>query len=169
MTSQQDWVKIKTWDDLNTYADRVAGAVGICVLNILSSDRSQKTTDYAIPMGRCVQYLNILRDIEEDYAEKRIYVPQEFLEKNLISTQNSWKASDLELVRKELFQRASSFHESANAFSWACLPAEIMVGIYFYGAKKYWKYGKIKKLSRLEKSKAALASLAHFMSSRRPA
>lgn len=165
------FVKIETWSELENYADHVAGAVGYCVLQILSEQVHDQTDAYSRALGRCVQYINILRDIESDWKEHRLYIPREFLSSHEI-LMNEEKIADEESllkIRHELHQRALEEFHSVRPFSWSCLPAEIMAGIYLYAAKKYWLFGRSRKLSKAEKSKAAFQSLLQFSISRRPA
>ncbi|KJV08969.1 hypothetical protein VZ95_14385 [Elstera litoralis] len=59
--------------DLALYCDRVAGAVGELILAALGVDDPA----LAQAAGRALQLTNILRDLEADAAQGRIYLPQE--------------------------------------------------------------------------------------------
>ncbi len=64
---------------LDLYCDRVASAVGRLSVRIFGlSDRNGK--DLAHHLGRALQKTNILRDIDEDAAMGRLYLPRENLE-----------------------------------------------------------------------------------------
>ncbi len=64
---------------LDLYCDRVASAVGRLSVRIFGlSERNG--TDLAHHLGRALQKTNILRDIDEDAAMGRLYVPSENLE-----------------------------------------------------------------------------------------
>lgn len=168
VTSNRDWIEFESWNQLLNYADRVASAVGLLVLNILEGQHPQ-ISDYANPMGRCVQLLNIMRDLESDLREHRVYIPREFLEERGISPRGPWSHDQKQMMRAALYQRANQYYKSARAFSWSCLPAELMVGIYRFAARKYWFKGQSRKLSRFEKFWAAWISFVYFVISRRPA
>jgi 15-cis-phytoene synthase len=66
------------WDDLNQYCDRVAGAVGLLSARIFGRI-SPATLEYAIHLGRALQYTNIIRDVGDDARKGRIYIPAESL------------------------------------------------------------------------------------------
>jgi phytoene synthase len=64
---------------LDAYCDRVAGAVGLQSVRIFAC-RDSKADAYAIATGRALQLTNILRDIAEDAADGRLYLPREALD-----------------------------------------------------------------------------------------
>ena len=69
----------ETFDDLNAYCYRVAGAVGLCCLHIWGF-HDDRAIAAAIDCGTAFQLTNILRDLAEDSAMGRIYLPQEDLQ-----------------------------------------------------------------------------------------
>lgn len=70
--------EIETFDDLRTYCYRVASTVGLLVVRLLGC-RSPQALEYAETLGIAVQITNILRDVAEDAASGRIYLPREDL------------------------------------------------------------------------------------------
>ncbi len=64
--------------DLDTYCDLVASAVGRLSVNIFGMERETGLA-LAYHLGRALQLTNILRDIDEDAAIGRVYVPLEAL------------------------------------------------------------------------------------------
>lgn len=154
-----EWIEMESWDQLDSYCKGVACDVGEGVLKILGAHGSEATS-YAWNLGRCVQYLNILRDLESDFAENRIYVPKTYLQQHFITKANFLEK--LPSIREELFTRAQSFRESAQAFSSACLVAELMSNMYLRAAKKYWRHGVQKRLSAFQKAKYALIDMIRF-------
>ncbi|MGE4064377.1 MAG: presqualene diphosphate synthase HpnD [Rhodospirillaceae bacterium] len=63
--------------ELDLYCDCVAGAVGrLCVHIFEEAEAGQKVADC---LGRALQLTNILRDVEEDAAIGRLYLPRELL------------------------------------------------------------------------------------------
>lgn len=60
--------------DLDLYCDRVAGAVGILIL-CLCGFPPPALAGFAESAGRALQYTNILRDLAEDAARGRCYLP----------------------------------------------------------------------------------------------
>ena len=68
----------ETFDELYRYCYRVAGVVGLIMLKIFGSS-SPAAEDRAAKLGIAMQLTNILRDIREDYAQGRIYLPRQEL------------------------------------------------------------------------------------------
>ena len=67
------------WEDLDLYCDRVAGAVGLLSARIFG-EVNQATLDYALLLGRALQYTNIIRDVGDDARRGRIYIPVQALQ-----------------------------------------------------------------------------------------
>ena len=63
---------------LDLYCDRVASAVGRLSVNVFGMPR-EDGVDLAHHLGRALQLTNILRDIDEDAALGRLYLPREGL------------------------------------------------------------------------------------------
>lgn len=63
------------WPALDLYCHRVAAAVGLLSIRIFGC-RHPHSADYAEALGRAFQLTNILRDVREDAARGRIYLPQ---------------------------------------------------------------------------------------------
>jgi phytoene synthase len=72
--------RYQTFDDLYQYCYRVASITGLMCIEIFTY-RSPRTREYAVNLGIALQLTNILRDIKEDAARGRIYLPQEDLER----------------------------------------------------------------------------------------
>jgi phytoene synthase len=76
---------------LSDYARRVAGAVGVLSCRIFGAP-DEATRDFAIYLGETLQITNILRDIDEDAALDRLYLPLDIVKSAGISTDGSAKA-----------------------------------------------------------------------------
>jgi phytoene synthase len=63
---------------LDLYCDRVASAVGRLSVKVFGLD-DQNGRDLAHHLGRALQLTNILRDVDEDAAIGRLYLPREAL------------------------------------------------------------------------------------------
>ena len=63
---------------LDLYCDRVAAAVGRLSVRVFG-DESETAQEVAHALGRALQLTNILRDVDEDAARGRLYLPREFL------------------------------------------------------------------------------------------
>ncbi|HEY1587458.1 MAG TPA: squalene/phytoene synthase family protein, partial [Polyangia bacterium] len=73
--------RYETWDELRLYCYRVASAVGLMCVEIFGYTPAQvdAVRRYAIDLGIALQLTNILRDVAEDAARGRIYLPAEDL------------------------------------------------------------------------------------------
>lgn len=69
-----------TFAELSDYCYHVAGAVGLCCIHIWGF-RDERALQPAIDCGLAFQLTNILRDLGEDAAMGRIYLPAEDLER----------------------------------------------------------------------------------------
>ncbi len=65
--------------ELQSYCRKVAGAVGRLAVRIFG-DGSTAASQLADLQGEALQYTNILRDVTEDAARGRLYLPRELLE-----------------------------------------------------------------------------------------
>ena len=73
-------VRMESMDDLLRYCRRVAGAVGMLCIPIFGLVRSP-APGFAVTLGNAFQLTNILRDIKEDLAINRLYIPSHLLRK----------------------------------------------------------------------------------------
>ncbi len=64
--------------ELDLYCDRVAAAVGRLSVRVFG-DAGAAAQDVAHALGRALQLTNILRDVAEDAARGRLYLPREYL------------------------------------------------------------------------------------------
>ena len=66
--------------ELELYCHRVASVVGLLSIEIFGY-QNPACRDYAIQLGKALQLTNILRDVKNDAARGRIYLPQTELKK----------------------------------------------------------------------------------------
>ena len=64
-----------SFDELLGYCRKVAGAVGVACVAVYGSDDVER----AETLGVALQLINILRDVREDWALGRVYLPQDEL------------------------------------------------------------------------------------------
>jgi phytoene synthase len=104
-----------TFADLYRYCYRVASAVGLSCIHIWGF-RHDRAKSYAESAGIALQLTNILRDLGEDAARGRVYLPREDLDRF------GYSVDDLEQGRRgERFrdlmrfqvERARSYYEAA--------------------------------------------------------
>jgi len=71
-TDAAERVRLPDDEALERYCRRVAGAVGVLSIHIFGAPEA---TEFAVTLGRTLQLVNVLRDIDEDAAMDRVYVP----------------------------------------------------------------------------------------------
>jgi phytoene synthase len=129
--------------DITTYADlpalerycyRVASCVGILCIGIFG-DSSEPAQRYAHHLGLALQYTNILRDVGEDAARERVYLPIDLLERHGLSERDALRCTyDRRFLA--MAREFADIAESEYQLAWAelakiqdlrpLLPAEIM-------------------------------------------
>jgi presqualene diphosphate synthase len=77
MDAAQD-IRAPDWATLDLYCDRVASAVGRLSVRVFGMGE-QDGIELAHHLGRALQLTNILRDLDEDAATGRLYLPREAL------------------------------------------------------------------------------------------
>jgi phytoene synthase len=75
---RQDLLRARfdTFDDLREYCRRVAGVVGLASICVWGYEGGEHTEALAIDRGIAFQLTNILRDLREDSANGRTYIPR---------------------------------------------------------------------------------------------
>ena len=106
-----------TFDDLRVYCYRVASAVGLISIEIFGY-QNPATKLYAERLGIAFQLTNIIRDVKEDAARNRIYLPLEDLRRFGVTEeeilQSVHTAGFNELMEFETM-RARDFYRDADA------------------------------------------------------
>jgi phytoene synthase len=109
-------VVYRTFDDLYQYCYHVASVVGLVCIRIFGY-RDPVAEQYAERLGIAFQLTNILRDVKEDAAMSRIYLPQEDLERFGVTPAELGSGVPMEKLRPLLaFEaaRAREFYLSAD-------------------------------------------------------
>ena len=73
-----DTTRYERFDDLVQYCRRVASAVGLICIRIFGC-QDDRACAYALNLGVALQLTNILRDVKDDLARGRVYLPLEDL------------------------------------------------------------------------------------------
>ena len=158
-----------TFDELSMYCYRVASTIGLISIEIFGY-HNPSAREYAVNLGKALQMVNILRDLESDARRGRLYLPQEDLERFGIRPAEIMEArySDpfIELMQFEC-DRARGFFDAARK---ALAPedrrpmvaAEIMGAIYWrvlgrIRERRYNVFGERVRISRPLKFWTALA------------
>lgn len=155
-------------DELAAYTRRVAGAAGQLSMPVFGAPKGQASDDFAISLGDALQLTNILRDVEEDAEEGRLYLPRELLEKHScpLRPEAIAAAPGLPSVRGEIAAMArakfAAAREALKNLDWRVLrPALLMMGVYERYLDKMmargWANGQPRvTLSKLEKAAIAM-------------
>uniref|UniRef100_UPI00262CC521 phytoene/squalene synthase family protein n=1 Tax=uncultured Anoxybacillus sp. TaxID=263860 RepID=UPI00262CC521 len=77
----------ETFSQLLRYCYCVASTVGLMLLPILAPNKRKQLNESAIALGEAMQLTNILRDVGEDMARGRIYLPREWMKLYGVSEQ----------------------------------------------------------------------------------
>jgi phytoene synthase len=120
-----DTPRYATFAELYGYCYRVASAVGLACIHVWGF-AGERAKSYAESAGVAFQLTNILRDLGEDAARGRVYLPQEDLDRF------GYRADDLALGRRDgrfrglmRFQaeRARSYYDAAEPLAGLLAPA----------------------------------------------
>jgi phytoene synthase len=125
-----------SWDELDLYCDRVASAVGRLSVRAFG-DASENADLVAYHLGRALQLTNILRDLAEDAARGRLYLPRNYLTEAGVPLEPAAALASRSLkdVCTRLADDAALHFDSADAFMAKCdrramRPAQVMSATY---------------------------------------
>lgn len=96
------------FDELVPYCRRVGGSIGRLAVGVFGARERTRALDLADRLGVAFQLTNILRDVGEDLAAGRVYLPQEDLDRF---------GCDLAAPSPDAFARLVRF-EAARADTW---------------------------------------------------
>ncbi len=134
-----DGREYRTFSELAEYCDRVASAVGLACIHVWGF-RGTGAFPAAQSCGRAFQLTNILRDLREDAARGRVYLPQEELDRFGYSPEDLVRGvADERFDRLMAFQieRARlSYREGAELFDWLERPGRRIFGMM---TDTYWR------------------------------
>ena len=104
----------ETFDDLRTYCYRVAGVIGLASIYIWGFEGGEETEELAVERGVAFQLTNILRDLREDAARGRLYLPRAEMREMGVSQEDVTSGRDGEAFERFMrFQidRAESIYQ----------------------------------------------------------
>jgi len=107
-------VQYKTFEDLQLYCYRVASVVGLVCIHVFGY-RDPEAEPLAERCGLAFQLTNIIRDVKEDAAMGRVYLPEEDLAKFGLSALDLLAAPDLPRLRPLLNMEADRAREFYKA------------------------------------------------------
>jgi phytoene synthase len=143
-----DIKRYENLEALEKYCYHVASVVGLLSIEIFGC-KNPACRDYAVCLGRALQFTNILRDVRTDAARGRIYLPQSELEKFSVTEDeilNSRYSDRYFALAGSIAERAKNFYRLAQK----ALPPEdrkAMVAAELMGSV-YWRL-----LQKLERGK----------------
>jgi phytoene synthase len=143
-----DIKRYENFERLELYCYRVASVVGLLSIGVFGC-QNPACRDYAIYLGKALQFTNILRDVRTDAERGRIYLPQSELKRFNVSEEDilNFKYSDrFHALAANVAERAINFYRLARQ----TLPAEdrrAMVAAELMGSV-YWQL-----LQKLERRK----------------
>lgn len=108
--------RFQTFTELADYCYLVAGAVGLCCIHIWGF-RGDEAIPRAIDCGTAFQLTNILRDVGEDAAAGRVYLPAEDLQRFDVTVEDliAQRCDDrFRALMTFEAERAKSFYASAE-------------------------------------------------------
>lgn len=108
--------------ELRLYCRRVAGAVGLLSIRCFGA-REPEAVGLAVALGEAMQLTNILRDLGEDAADGRLYLPSDLLDRHVITARDPEAVLDdpgLPAVCRDLAGLARSRYAEARALVERC-------------------------------------------------
>src|SRR4051812_25800942 len=130
--------RYQTYEELDQYCYRVASVVGLLSIEIFGY-QNPACREYAIHLGKALQFTNILRDVKTDAERGRIYLPSSEMERCNVSAEEIFRSEypkhyfDL---GRSVAQRARYFYNLAHetlpaADRKSMVAAELMGSVYW--------------------------------------
>jgi 15-cis-phytoene synthase len=131
-------VRYRTFEELSLYCYRVASTIGLISIEIFGY-QNPRARKYAANLGMALQLVNILRDVEGDARQGRIYLPEEDLERFGVQPESLLEGRPsgrfLELMKFESQRARNHFAQARQALPpedrRSLVAAEIMGALYW--------------------------------------
>jgi phytoene synthase len=104
------------YNELDLYCYRVASVVGLLSIEVFGY-RNPRCRDYAVHLGRALQFTNILRDVRVDALRGRIYLPISELSRYQVTPDeilNGVYSDRYRALAQSVAQRARGFYLNAR-------------------------------------------------------
>ena len=139
----QATVTITSMEECKQYMYGSADIIGLILCSLCNISNEAK--EYAALLGSCMQYVNFIRDIGEDYSKNRQYIPITNMPFSNLSKQEVMKYPHefKQFIRKNLDMYFSWFQQARKGFYY--LPKNMLIPIntaaqgYHYIAQKLYK------------------------------
>lgn len=127
-----------TYEELEVYCYRVASVVGLLSIEVFGY-QNRACRDYAVLLGKALQFTNILRDVRTDAEAGRIYLPLEELSRFQVTADeilHGQYSSRFRTLAGSVAQRAREFYRQARQSlpaedRRAMIAAELMAAVYW--------------------------------------
>ncbi|MFI5179280.1 MAG: phytoene/squalene synthase family protein [Vicinamibacterales bacterium] len=137
-----------TFDELFEYCRRVASAVGLVCIRLFGCT-NLRAEEYALNLGVALQLTNILRDVKDDLAKGRVYLPLDDLAAHGVKVDDLAAGVMTDGVRRLMAfesQRAREFYRRAvdarpPEDRGRLVAAEIMRAVYFETLRRIERCG----------------------------
>ena len=175
-------LRYENFEELELYCYHVASVVGLLSIEIFGY-QNQACREYAVYLGKALQLTNILRDVKNDAARGRIYLPMAELKKFQVSEAdvlNSRYSENYAALARSVADRAKYFYSLARKTlppedRKSMVAAELMGTVYWHLLRKLERnhfnvFGpKPPKLSKAQKlALIAVSWLKHGMGATSP-
>ena len=126
----------ETWQDLEHYCYLVASTVGLLSTPIIGLARGvdfETAKPYAVKLGIALQLTNILRDVGEDAANGRVYLPREDLERFHLTPEDIlngvYNQRYIDMMRFEIRRARRLYLEALPGIAMLSVSARTSVGV----------------------------------------
>lgn len=124
--SKQNGVRIQTMEELEEYCYYVAGTVGHLITDTLAThydeEVNEKLHDNAEKYGLYLQFVNICKDVYDDYVtENNVYLPENILEKYNVSQSNITDNENAEGVGRTVLELTDKCYDDFGGPAKDCL------------------------------------------------
>jgi phytoene synthase len=136
-------LRYETYAELEQYCYRVASVVGLLSIEVFGYT-DPGCREYAVHLGKALQFTNILRDVRRDAERGRIYLPAEELRRHGVTDEEILRGvySDrYQRAAEAVAERAHEFYRAArrtlpNVDRRSMVAAELMGSVYWRLFKK---------------------------------
>lgn len=127
MESDIEKDRYETYDELETYMDGSASAVGRMMTDVMRPDDPEAALPHATALGQAFQMSNFLRDVGEDVVERdRVYLPRTTLDRHGVDAEQilalEFDERVADVMRDELRRTESLYRDGVAGIEY--LPAD---------------------------------------------
>jgi len=120
-------VRVESVAELLLYAHRVAGVVGLMSCRVFGV-HDARALEHADHLGIAMQLTNVCRDVAEDWARDRVYLPAELLGSAADAPLALESRSRVELALRRLLELADRYYASGDR-GLSALPLRVAIAV----------------------------------------